>query len=125
MRLPRRYAPRNDSAGFTAMSKYCHSEERRLPRRGNLLFLMRHNHEMRLPRLLTKRASPLTLRRTKHLFLSDVTAQHILDFYAFLKKTRSVKNITLKHYASVLRPALKSAFKDKLITENPFDFYLP
>lgn len=63
--------------------------------------------------------------KDKHLFLSDVTAQHILDFYAFLKKTRSVKNITLKHYASVLRPALKSAFKDKLITENPFDFYLP
>ena len=39
-----------------------------------------------------------------------------------MKETRKVKNITLKHYSSILRPALRLAVKEKLLYQNPYDF---
>lgn len=59
-----------------------------------------------------------------NLLLVDVKTQDILDFYEHLKTTRNVKNNTLRRYATVIRPALKKAFKEKLIKENPYD-YMP
>ena len=60
----------------------------------------------------------------KDLPLSEVKADDILSFYEYLRSTRHVKNITLKHYASILRPALRKAFLEKRIKDNPYD-YLP
>lgn len=54
--------------------------------------------------------------------LVKVKTQDILDFYEHMKKTRGVKNNTLRRYASVIRPALKKAFKERIIRENPYDF---
>ena len=59
-----------------------------------------------------------------NLLLIDVKTKNILDFYEHLKATRNVKNNTLRRYATVIRPALKKAFKEKLISENPYD-YMP
>lgn len=58
----------------------------------------------------------------KKVFLTEVTTQGLLDFYNYLKLKRSVKNTTLKKYACVIRPALKKAFMEKKIKENPYDF---
>lgn len=58
----------------------------------------------------------------KDLYLSDVKTEDILDFYEFLKAEHNVKNVTLKHYSNVIRPALRKAYKEKLISENPYDF---
>ena len=58
------------------------------------------------------------------LLLVDVKTKDILDFYEHLKKTRHLKNNTLRSYASIIRPALRKAFKEKLIPENPYD-YMP
>ncbi len=61
---------------------------------------------------------------SKKLYLTDITTQEILDFYNFLKIKRAVKNTTIKKYACVIRPALKKAFMEKKIKENPYD-YMP
>lgn len=57
-----------------------------------------------------------------NLRLIQIKTQDILDFYNYMRKTRGVKNNTLRRYASVIRPALKKAYKEKLINENPYDF---
>ena len=57
-----------------------------------------------------------------NLLLTSVKTKDILDFYDHLKKTRNIKNNTLRRYATVIRPALRKAFKEKLIPENPYDF---
>ena len=54
--------------------------------------------------------------------LKDVTYHHILDFYDYLKKERGNKNITLKHHATILSPALRKAYRDDLIPKNPYEF---
>ena len=53
--------------------------------------------------------------------LTDITSDDIEGFYDFLRE-RGDKNITLKHYADILRPAFKKAYKEKRIHENPYDF---
>lgn len=58
----------------------------------------------------------------KKLLLSKVTSKDITDFYAYLRNVRGCKNTTIKHYTCVLRPALKKAFLEKKIKENPFDY---
>ena len=53
----------------------------------------------------------------------EVTSDEIDGFNNYLRKERGVKNTTLKHYADVLRPALRIAFKDdKIIPDNPYDY---
>ena len=54
--------------------------------------------------------------------LKDVTYHHIEDFYEYLKNTRGNKNITLKHHAVILSPALRQAYRDDLIPKNPYEF---
>ncbi len=56
------------------------------------------------------------------LLLKDVTYKHIEDFYEYLRVERGVKNITVKHYRSILSPALRMAYRDDLIAKNPFEF---
>ena len=56
------------------------------------------------------------------LLLKKVQTQDIIDFYDYLKKSRNVKNNTLRRYATIIRPALRQAYKEKLIPENPYDF---
>ena len=51
----------------------------------------------------------------------DITEEEIEGFYQD-RRSKGLKNLTLKHYNSVLRPALRKAYKDKLIPDNPFDF---
>lgn len=51
----------------------------------------------------------------------DITKDEIEGFYEYMQKERGVKNVTLKHYTDVLRPALRRAFQeDKIIPDNPF-----
>lgn len=57
----------------------------------------------------------------KKLRLIDITEKEINDFYEDRLK-HGVKRITLKHYNCVLRPALRQAYRNKLIPDNPFDF---
>lgn len=54
--------------------------------------------------------------------LKDITYQHILNFYDYLKKERGNKNMTLKHHATILSPALRQAYRDDLIAKNPYEF---
>ena len=54
--------------------------------------------------------------------LKDVTYHHLLDFYDYLKKERGNKNITIKHHATLLSPALRKAYRDNLIAKNPYEF---
>ena len=58
----------------------------------------------------------------KNLLLSKVTTKDIIEFYDHLRATRGVKNTTIKKYACVLRPALKKAYLEKKISENPYDY---
>lgn len=60
----------------------------------------------------------------KNLRLIDITEDEINGFYASERK-RGIKDITLRHYNCVLRPALRQAFLNKLIPDNPFDFLEP
>lgn len=57
----------------------------------------------------------------RKLRLIDITEEEIQGFYAE-RRSKGLKNLTLKHYNSVLRPALRKAYKEKLIPDNPFDF---
>lgn len=54
--------------------------------------------------------------------LKDVTYHHIEDYYDYLKNTRKNKNITIKHHAVILSPALRLAYRDDLIAKNPYEF---
>ena len=54
--------------------------------------------------------------------LKDVTFHHILDFYDYLKNERRNKNVTVKHHAIILSPALRQAYRDDLIPKNPYEF---
>jgi len=58
----------------------------------------------------------------KKIKLIDLTPEDILAFYDFLRKEHGVKEITIKRYANVIRPALKKAYIEKVIPENPHDF---
>ena len=54
--------------------------------------------------------------------LKDVTYHHIENYYDYLKNTRKNKNITIKHHAVILSPALRLAYRDDLIAKNPNEF---
>lgn len=54
----------------------------------------------------------------------DITEKELNAFYDRERK-RGIKEITLKKYNNVLRPALKKAYLDKLIPDNPFDYLVP
>lgn len=54
--------------------------------------------------------------------LKDVTYHHLEDFYEYLKNERNNKNVTVKHYAVILSPALRQAYRDDLIAKNPYEF---
>lgn len=54
--------------------------------------------------------------------LKDVTYHHLLEFYDYLKNKRGNKNVTIKHHAVILSPALRLAYRDDLIAKNPYEF---
>lgn len=54
--------------------------------------------------------------------LKDITYHHLLEFYDYLKNKRGNKNVTIKHHAVILSPALKQAYRDDLIAKNPYEF---
>ena len=56
------------------------------------------------------------------LLLKDVTYHHIEDFYDYLRNERGNTNTTIKHYAVILSPALRKAYRDDLIPKNPYEF---
>lgn len=60
----------------------------------------------------------------KKLRLIDITEKELKAFYDQERK-RGIKEITLKKYNNVLRPALKKAYRDKLIPDNPFEYLEP
>ena len=60
----------------------------------------------------------------KQLRLIDITEDEIKAFYDAERK-RGIKEITLRHYNCVLRPALRQAYLNKLIPDNPFDYLDP
>lgn len=60
----------------------------------------------------------------RKLRLIDITEEELNGFYED-RRAHGLKNITLKHYNCVLRPALRKAYKDKIIPDNPFDFLEP
>lgn len=60
----------------------------------------------------------------RKLRLIDITATEIKEFYEY-NINRGVGSASLKHYNNVLRPALRIAYKKKLIPDNPFDFVEP
>lgn len=57
-----------------------------------------------------------------NLKLKDVTVKHIEDFFDYLRDVRGNKNITVKHHAIILSPALRQAYRDDLIAKNPCEF---
>lgn len=57
-----------------------------------------------------------------NLKLKDVTYHHLLAFYDYLKNERGNKNVTIKHHAVILSPALRQAYRDDLIAKNPYEF---
>ena len=61
----------------------------------------------------------------RKLRLIDITETELKEFYDYCKNVRGVGNTSLKHYNNVLRPALRQAYKNKLIPDNPFDFLEP
>lgn len=58
------------------------------------------------------------------LSLTTYRCLRLNEFYDSERK-RGVKEISLKHYNCVLRPALRKAYQAKLIPDNPFDFLEP
>ena len=52
----------------------------------------------------------------------DVTYHHLEDFYDYLRNERKNKNVTVKHHAVILSPALRQAYRDDLIAKNPYEF---
>ncbi|WP_294379590.1 site-specific integrase [uncultured Clostridium sp.] len=55
-------------------------------------------------------------------YLEDMKTEDIISFYNYLKDERKVKNITVKHYSNILRPAIKKAYVEKRLAENIYDF---
>ncbi|MCM1009129.1 MAG: site-specific integrase [Muribaculaceae bacterium] len=60
----------------------------------------------------------------RHLRLIDITEKEIQEFYDD-RLANGVKVASLRHYNNVLRPALRKAFLEKLIPDNPFDYLKP
>lgn len=60
----------------------------------------------------------------RKLRLIDITEKEIQEFYDD-RLASGVKVISLRHYNNVLRPALRKAYLEKLIPDNPFDYLKP
>lgn len=60
----------------------------------------------------------------RRLRLIDVTEKEIQEFYDD-RLAHGVKVASLRHYNNVLRPALRKAYLEKLIPDNPFDYLKP
>ena len=58
----------------------------------------------------------------KNLKLKDVTYKDLLGYYDYLRNVRKNKNVTIKHHAVILSPALREAYRDDLIAKNPYEF---
>ena len=58
----------------------------------------------------------------KNIDIRNVDYHKIIDFNDYLRTTQGVRNVTVKRYKEVLSPALKSACRDNIITQNPYDF---
>ena len=54
--------------------------------------------------------------------LKDVTYHHLEDFYDYLRNERKNKNVTVKHHAVILSPALRQAYRDEIKKKNPYEF---
>jgi integrase len=54
--------------------------------------------------------------------LKEINTESIIKYYDYLSKEKNVKNITIKHYAVVIHPAIKEAYKLGLIDKNYADF---
>lgn len=54
--------------------------------------------------------------------LKDVTVKHLEDYFDYLRDVRGNKNVTVKHHAIILSPALRCAYRDDLIRKNPCEF---
>ena len=54
----------------------------------------------------------------------DVTTEMLNDFYNYHRK-RGLSETTIKHYATVLNPALKLAYNSKIIDRNPAEMVDP
>ncbi len=52
--------------------------------------------------------------------LTEIKSSDINDFYFYLRE-KGLKILTLKHYACVLRPALRQAYLDEILIRNPYD----
>lgn len=59
---------------------------------------------------------------SRNVMLKDVTYTDLLKYYDYLKNKRKNKNITIKHHAIILSPALRMAYRDGLIEKNPYEF---
>ena len=60
----------------------------------------------------------------KKLRLIDIDSDEIMNFYAFLR-ARGLKEVSIKHYSNVVRPAITMAYKRRIIPDNPYDFVPP
>lgn len=58
----------------------------------------------------------------KNIDIRDVDYHKIIEFNNYLRTKQGVRNVTVKRYKEVLSPALKSACRDKIILQNPYDF---
>ncbi|MGD9901437.1 MAG: tyrosine-type recombinase/integrase [Spirochaetales bacterium] len=58
----------------------------------------------------------------KNTKLKDINTESIVKYYDYLSKETKVKNITIKHYAVVIHPAIKEAYRLGLIDKNYADF---
>ncbi len=58
----------------------------------------------------------------RELKLKDVKVEHIESFFDYLRDVRHNKNVTVKHHAIIISPALRQAYRDDLIRKNPCEF---
>lgn len=61
----------------------------------------------------------------RKLRLIDITTEDITEFYDYLRQVKGIKNVTIKQYAHLIRPALRAAYLNKLIPDNPYDLVPP
>lgn len=57
----------------------------------------------------------------RNIRLIDVTTEDIIGFLDWLREEKKLKASSRRQFAYVMRPALKLAYLDKLIPDNPFD----
>lgn len=53
--------------------------------------------------------------------LKDITTKDIMNLYDYFK-SKGLKNISIKHYRTVIHPAMRMAYRDGYIDKNPVEF---